>query len=285
MGIDDGFDVVVQITDQNRWEKTMDVIRRQFRNSGILKEHEEDFEDIKCIDMVEASEGLNFSAGANRWSWHCFTTANEEGVKAQLHEVLQKLRDDPEDYGLTSKRDSLMATLKTLRAFSPGLRQAVQCHCDENRDEFRRRYMHVPTLFEFTVGEHPRLPRYARHFRKFSSKVSGRCGDAQGVINTVFGIMQKAFGKQAIVQTGDGYMDYIYEMAEMHGKAFEEYPPPLQLATNGSAQPFYQMARKRLLESKVPRVMLVIQAARSMGIDLPSPANAKIFTFLPRALK
>ena len=179
MGVHDGFDVVMQITDQVLWEKTMDVIRRQFQNSGILEEQDEDFEDIKSINLLEASEGLNFSAGANRWSWHCFTNADEEDVKVQLQSVLEKLRGHPEDYGLTSERDSLSATLRTLRTLSPGLRQAVQCHCDEHGSLFRRRYIHVPTLFKFAVGFHPTLPRYARHFRKFCSKVSGLHGDAQ----------------------------------------------------------------------------------------------------------
>lgn len=251
MGIDDGFDVVKQITDQETWEKVMDLIRRQFRNSGILSERNDDFKDIEGINILEASEGLNFCAGANRWSWTSFTTASEEDVKAQLHEVLEKLRGDPEDYRLTSDRDSLMATLNTLRTLSPSLRLAVERYCDKNQNETRS-YCdnHIPVLFEFTVGEHPCLPRYARHFRRFSSKVSGSCGGAADVIRTVFAIMARAFGEAAIVQTGDCYMEYIYEMEEKRGKALGTYPPHMQLACDGSAQIFYQNARERLQQQE-----------------------------------
>merc|ERR1711871_610714 len=171
------------------------------------------------ITMLEATEGLNFCPGANRFSWKGFSSVDEGATKKDLEAVLEQLRTNKNDYELEWKLYELMSTLKALRVLTPELRDAVSRHLDSCDSRFRREYLSVPILFEFTVGEHPRLPRYARHFRSFSSKISGRhCGDAQPVIAEVFEIMRQTFGKKAIVQTGDMYIESMYEMAEMRGE-------------------------------------------------------------------
>lgn len=195
--------------------------------------------------MFEASESVNFSAGANRWAWFGFGAVDEGEVKSVFREPWHK-------------RYNLMAALNSLRV------------------------LRVPILFEFTVGRHLTLPRYCRHFRKFSSTVSPFCRDPQKVVIVVFEIMRQIFGKQAVVNTGDLYTDSMYEMAEFPEKDMSmiKYPPEMRLAADGSATDFYHSRRRDLLNSKLPPIMLMLSAAQSMGFVLPSLAGARVFSFL-----
>ncbi|KAI1381784.1 hypothetical protein F4677DRAFT_3952 [Hypoxylon crocopeplum] len=64
------------------------------------------------------------------------------------------------------------------------------------------------SYIEFTVGEHPRIPRRCQHFLRFSSKVSGS-SEAEPYIRTVRGIAKRHLG------------DRVYcwhHMNELHGR-------------------------------------------------------------------
>jgi len=50
-----------------------------------------------------------------------------------------------------------------------------------------------PDLFEFGLGEGPRLPLFARHFKSFQSKVTGSCRDVQPVLRQVFEVLKEFF--------------------------------------------------------------------------------------------
>lgn len=50
----------------------------------------------------------------------------------------------------------------------------------------------------FTVGEHPTLMRKGYYFRRFSSKVSGRCGEAEDYIFQVMKIAKQHFGERVV---------------------------------------------------------------------------------------
>mmetsp|Transcript_74161 Transcript_74161/g.239841 ORF Transcript_74161/g.239841 Transcript_74161/m.239841 type:complete len:287 (+) Transcript_74161:79-939(+) len=282
MGIVDGFDAVQQLTDQRRWDMAMDLIRQRYQGSGILKEYSEDFEDIETIHMFEATESLNFTAGANRYAWVSFTNVDDETLKANLKEVIERLNVDDGRFELMLQHDHLMAELKASRTLTPGLHDAVKRYIAENGTR-QCKYLRVPILFQFEVGERPWLPRYARHFRKFHSKIGGSCRGAGKVIGEVFDILRQTFGNKALIDTGDASVDAFYQMAALRGE-WIDYPPPLCLAADGTAAAFYRLQRRELMNSKLPPIMLVLSAAKGKGFIIPAPACTEIFAFLPRVV-
>ena len=51
-----------------------------------------------------------------------------------------------------------------------------------------------PTLFEFALGEHPRLPVFGRHFKNCTSKISGTAGmEVEEVMTKIFRILKEYF--------------------------------------------------------------------------------------------
>lgn len=50
------------------------------------------------------------------------------------------------------------------------------------------------SYIEFQIGEHPTIPYKCEYFLRFSSKVSGRHGEAEGYLKDVYKIAKKWFG-------------------------------------------------------------------------------------------
>ena len=74
--------------------------------------------------------------------------------------------------------------------------EAVASHYEEKED----RNMHFDSKgnIVFTVGEHPTLMRRGYYFRRFVSKVSGRCFEAERYIFQVQKMAEEYFGERVV---------------------------------------------------------------------------------------
>jgi hypothetical protein len=73
---------------------------------------------------------------------------------------------------------------------------------------------------EFQVGEHPIIYSDPTRFRRFSSKITGRCGSAESYIEQVYTIAKRYFGNR--ICWWSGYIDnpnFMYTWTEVHEAA------------------------------------------------------------------
>ena len=69
----------------------------------------------------------------------------------------------------------------------------------------------------FSVGEHPFLPKEGYLFKRFSSKVSGSCGESEKYIKQVFEIIKKHFNNIHYWSEYDyEYKEPIYSWKEIY---------------------------------------------------------------------
>ena len=197
MGIDAGIVVVKQITDEQKWFQAMEHIQKTFMWEDyfeILPDfNKEDFNKV-AMKKFNLDEDMNFSSNgfqAIDWHWREFPHKKDlSTLKLELSELKKKKeefeKDERKYFGRNNQKDL------------ENLTKAVEFkkNCDEESKELfqdspRRR--RPPTLFEFAVGEHPRLPVFGRHFRNCTSKISGSCSTAEPVLKQIFQILKEYF--------------------------------------------------------------------------------------------
>ena len=89
-------------------------------------------------------------------------------------EVLQKLAD-----GVHVWPNSILSDIKITR-------EIYENNDDKKLLDKENENPSPPVLFEFCLGESPRLPVFGRHFRLCSSDVSGSCTEAYPVLQDIF---------------------------------------------------------------------------------------------------
>uniref|UniRef100_A0A7S1B2N1 Uncharacterized protein n=1 Tax=Noctiluca scintillans TaxID=2966 RepID=A0A7S1B2N1_NOCSC len=236
MGIDDGFDVVVQNTAQVPWERFLSQVTAEF-DDDVLEKCSGDFESLRDIDIAEATEGLNFCESAPCYWWAGFRDCSTQALEQKVSSLREGLE-------LTGSMDSALkrrlVSLVTELRVRQGLPGRLQYLVDEKAgdtvadDHGKVCEWQPPVAIRFKVGETPHLPKYARHFVRFSSKVSGRCRDAEPVIAKVCRMIPFEVAK-----SGDFYCEVMWERGE-------EWPPVKSLNSDTSGADFYALQRELL---------------------------------------
>ena len=190
--------VVKQITDEKKWYHAMEDVREFFKNEEYFKEYpgiEYNQVTNDQLKMLEITDPLNFCPRGQGFCqvlhWQNFKYfVSYEDRNLPVREALLQNRATLEQKKNRSrseqdKLDSVIIALSTYDGLDPESQDLV-----EKSEAWGA---NPPTLFEFCVGEHPRLPILGRHFRNCSSKIGGIGGKAEEVIRRLHGILEAHF--------------------------------------------------------------------------------------------
>ena len=234
MGIDFYIVALEQITDESAWRSAMHEVRRRFEHEDYFKIHVADdyipsvryeqvlaqvgvlrnldvgkdlakkildfVQDDVCrpenFDLIELTEPSNF-AGLDSASDWCIPKKDEALLRADAAELDKFREDDTSGSRFQFRRLEAEDALKQLRSFeeaAPEDKARLTEMVRRNKIADWRKFHGPPTLYEFQVGEHPRLPLFGRHFLDCSSKISGRnSGNVEVVLRQVSAILQRHF--------------------------------------------------------------------------------------------
>ena len=152
---------------------------------------------------------------------------------------------------------------------------AVTCLSEDDRTKwlrlhtlFERYQASPPTLMTLKVGEHPSLPVFARHFKSFTSKVSGGCQDAEPALSAVYGILKQAFPTNVRWYWDEWDYDEVTLLQE-----------PLAESPVISRDVFY--ANRRLVQHSRPQAR-GLQTAFTFGICMACQRQGKEFKICAR---
>ena len=181
MGIHMRIIVEEQITDEKKWFHAMEDVKESFKNEEYFKEypgidHNQVTKDQ--LKMLEITEPLNFCPRGTGicqvWHWQNFDSGllYEDGNLPVRETLLQnRARLEKKKNRSSFEQDQLDSVITTLSTYD-GLDPESQNLVEKSHSQIAFR-VSPPTLFEFCVGEHPRLPILGRHFRDCSSKIGG----------------------------------------------------------------------------------------------------------------
>lgn len=150
-----------QLTDQSRWEAMLEALVREM--PGCWKRLEEDVKDELEVNLLEATEAFNFGSDhASNMYWACVEHTEEEVKRSLQDKRDRKQANRRYDF----ETDKLEKELNMWDSFPAGLTMQVTDRIQNSK------YFSVrpPNALECLEGEHPRLPRYARHFCSLVSK-------------------------------------------------------------------------------------------------------------------
>ena len=199
MEINAGIVVVKQITDEKKWFQAMEHIRETFMWEDYFEMlpyfNKEDFNKVS-MKKFNLDEDMNFSSNCFQtfdWHWREFPHKKDlSTLKIELSELKKKKeefeKDERKYFGKYDQKD--------LENLTKAVEFKINCD-EESKDLFQDISKHKiadrpPILFEFTVGEHPRLPIFGRHFKNCISKISGG-STAEPVLKTIFRILKEYF--------------------------------------------------------------------------------------------
>ena len=190
MGINEGIIAVKQITDEWRWFQAMQQIEETFKDEGILKvlprftTEQFDGEQMQKFLLDEDQNYHKNGTGILDWYWSSFPyewdiakLKTEYGkLKEEYATFLEESKENPEAYWSEYERLDMKNLLKAINY--------MECCTQTKKDEiFQLTKKHgwcssvraaeePPTLYEFTLGEHPTLPVFGRHFKNCTSKIT-----------------------------------------------------------------------------------------------------------------
>ena len=210
-----------QITDEKKWSLAMQAVYREFKDDDILVEkrwtlkHEAPSDDpmywIKMSPVLtqadvwdlQYAEPLNFGPGANFYQWESlgklaemgFTCAEQvdkfaSGLKSLLAQSLQEPNID--QFELQAAKDAL-AKARNINDYLQSLSSDEKAMIFQRAHDRKLLSCRPPILFELTLGDHPCLPLFGRHFRICESKLSGPCEIADAYIRGLYRILKEFF--------------------------------------------------------------------------------------------
>ena len=231
MGIDEGIVVVKQITDEKKWCLAMEDIKRRFQGEDYFKEYPTDDEKANMVNISrggarmfddeinakawEILEPINFSEQgmAFHYYWQYFGSglrgesldkdAIIEELDVEKVKLWKKLADSKKEegsmelyYQMDIERVDL--ALDHLKSLSPADIELLS----------KAPAISPPCLFEFCIGEHPRLPVFGRHFKSCSSKI---LRGSDKVIAAIYKILHRHFP------------EHVFHWSELRGEWDHRY--------------------------------------------------------------
>lgn len=160
----------------------------------------------QAFKMIELTEQLNFFKKGTQeilWTWQRFfdipgcaremdiinVLSGEISLRQMLEDLLNAKMKIDEKYEACAINE-----IKQRLSFLENMNIGDKALCNMKKTINR---CHIPILYEFTVGEHPQLPLFARHFQRCSSKVScSTGGQAHDVLRLIFSVLTKFFPGQ-----------------------------------------------------------------------------------------
>ena len=218
MGWNEGILVVKQITDEKKWFRAMEDIRREFQGEDYFKEYPVEaikelssgypysvmkgaFEETDNVRAWEIVEPINFCEEGMGFQWHwkyfgnCLIgealdkNAIKEELEAEKNELNKKLADAYDGEGMDlyyqAQIKGVQVALEHLESLSPEDFEVLS----------KSPHVSPPDLFEFCIGEHPRLPVFGRHFKHCASKILGRSDE---VIKSIYAILHRHFPEHVV---------------------------------------------------------------------------------------
>ena len=242
-----------QVTDQPRWERMLAALVREMPGAW-----EQLTEDVTCAcqaQLLQVTEEYNFGdvpgVFVGNWHWQTITKSEDE-----VDRLLREGRATRYD------RESLEIEQQIWQKLPSDLKADIQ-HVMRQGQESRvpRALQRVPFALELLQGEHPRLPRYARHFRSMESKNVD--------FTPIVRIMKRFFPLM---------YDSGYECEEGHDDG-------VPLANDGSAEPFYAALVGRFTQFAPPaRAALTSHAVTAHNARTPSAGSSRVESFLGQKL-
>lgn len=236
MGFDGWVSPRTQITDELQWARAMQAIKMRFQNDGNFREftwddqynqYNQQYKNKRLSDTDILGVLLSESGNFQKWCkdtfhiiskpscWYPSSNMLQQYKITSLEEFsnyeksernyLEELQTDPDDYDYGVQKEQVLTCAnlhRSLNDMSEIERGHIFKLVEEKRFGVR---IDPPTMFEFTVGEHPRLPVFARHFRRCASKISGCGEEADDYLTIIHEILSHYF---------PGNIGYFYDDCE-----------------------------------------------------------------------